>query len=132
MFEIDESELVKLLKEKFKDKDGYIGGERTIQRTNINDNGEIITSVYRSNQSSIHYNYKINMIATISNINIHIKIDTETATSNGDPYCGRGMRNSPNEITSTKSIREFNNNIEIVDYISSFFYKHYFRIEGRN
>jgi hypothetical protein len=129
---INKMEVVKLLKEEFPDKDGYIIWDRTIQKTNINDNGEITSEVYRSNQSSIHYNYKINMTATISDTCVQIQIDTETSASNGDPYCYRGMIMKPNNYKFTKNIREFKTNEEIVKYIDKTFYKHYFRIESRN
>jgi hypothetical protein len=132
MNEINTTELVKLLKKEFEDKDGYVSWERTIQRTIVKDIGDIVTSVYRSNQSSIHYNYRIDMTATISDTIVQLQIDTETSASNGDPYCGRGMCRSPNNYTYNKSIREFKNNNEIVDYISAIFYKHYFRINSRN
>ncbi len=121
-----------LLKTEFKNKDEYIGGERNIQKTIINDCGKIVLSVYRSNQSSIHYNYKIDMTAIISDLNVQILIKTGTSTSIGDPYCGRGMSNTPKEHKFTKSINEFKTAEEIVEYISSTFYTYYFRIESRN
>ena len=132
MNKIDTTELVKLLKKEFEDKDGYVSWDRTIQRTIINDIGDIVSSVYRSNQSSIHYHYRIDMTATISDTIVQLQIYTETSASNGDPYCGRGMRRSQNNYTYNKSISEFNNNNEMADYISAIFYKHYFRIQSRN
>lgn len=67
MIEINKHELVELLNEVFENKDGYICRERTIQKTIINGE-EILTNVYRTDQSSIYYNYAINMNATISDI----------------------------------------------------------------
>lgn len=131
MIEINKLVLVELLNEVFENKDGYIGWERTIQKTIINGE-EILTNVYRSDQSSIYYNYKINMNATISDISVQIEIDTKTSSSNGDPYCGRGMNNTSKDNKFTKGINEFKTHEEIVSYIRSIFYEHYFRIYQRN
>ena len=127
-----QEELINLIKKEFKDENKYIKWEKTINKTIVNKNDEIVLSAYISNQSSIHYNYKIDMTATISDLNVQISIYTETAASNGDPYCGRGMIHSTKDYNFNKNLTEFENNKEIIKYITSIFYKHYFNIESRN
>ena len=127
-----QEELINIIKKEFKDENKYIGWEKTINKTIVNQNDEIVLSAYISNQSSIHYNYKIDMTATISDLNVKISIYTETAASNGDPYCGRGMIRSKKDYNFNKNLTEFENNKEIIEYIKSIFYKHYFNIESRN
>lgn len=128
----NQEELISLIEKEFKTKDGYVGGERTINKTIISKSGEIVLSAYISNQSSIYYNYRIDMNAQISNKEIEVLIKTETFTSNGDPYWGRGMRKEPNNYTFNKSLTEFKSNKEIIEYISGVFYEHYFKINSRN
>lgn len=127
-----DNDLVSLLKKEFEDTDGYKSWDRVIQKTLVNDSGGINLKVYRSNQSSIHYNYKIDMSVDINDIEILIDIKLETSTSRGDPYCQRGYNTTPNEIKFTKNKNEFKNNVEIVNYIDKTFWKHYFKIESRN
>ena len=128
----NKKEIVDLILLDFENTDCYKSWERTIHKTSVNDNGEIVSSIYRSDQSSIHYNYKITMTATVSDSIVQILIKTETTVSNGDPYCGRGMINSPKEYTFSKKIIEFKTIKEIANYIRSTFYEYYFRINQRN
>ena len=128
----NKKEIVDLILLDFKDTSGYSGSERNIHKTGMNDKGEIISSVFKSDQSSIYYNYKIDMSVKVSDSNVQILIKTETAASNGDPYCGRGMNRSTKDYDCSKNISEFKTIKEIADYIRSTFYKYYFRINQRN
>ena len=128
----NKKEIVDLILLDFKDTSGYSGSEIAIHKTSMNDKGEIISSIFKSDQSSIYYNYKIDMTATVSDSIVRILIMTETAVSYGDPYCGRGMIRSPKDYTFSKNISEFKTIEEIASYIRSTFYKYYFRINHRN
>ena len=126
----ESNQFLDLLKTEFKNKDTYYCGERIINKTSVDD--KINLNVCRSNQSSIYYNYYIYMGAYIDDVSVQIKINTETSTSRGDPYCGRGHNKDQKEYNYSKNINDFSNHQEIVEYISSTFYKHYFTIESRN
>lgn len=129
---LNRSNIVSLLEKEFEPIDGYKSWDRTIQKTTITEDGTISLLVYRSNQSSIHYNYKINMVANINDTTVSISISTETSASRGDPYCNRGYNNTPSEYKFSEPIGKFENDAAIVKYIDRTFWKHYFQINSRN
>lgn len=58
-------ELIDLIKKEFRTQDRYHQMERTVQRSKLLDDN-IILEVYKSNKSSIYYNYEIDMNCIIT------------------------------------------------------------------